>query len=537
MEPAGAGPESPGIVSGNQTHPEVPPDRAPRGSAWLWLAAFAGALVLYVTTLAPDLVWQDGGEYQLNVARLTWPPAQGTVWSRPGTAVRVHPWFLVTARALWWPRFWTYAYAANLCSAASMAVAAANVALLVFLLTGRRVAAVVGGLVFALGHTVWTFGVMSEVLGWTAAFLSAECLCAWAWATTRRPRWLLLLFLLNGAAISNHMMAALSLAVFAVWVFVDVVRGRAPWWVLPSAAGLWVAGAALYWIVLATEYAGTRDLAGTLISATVGRYGGQAANVRGLPGLFGRSLLYIALNHPTPLVLAAVGGAVALWRRRDAVSRVILILAAVYFLWAARYKVPDQFSFFVPFYVLSSVLIGVGAGCLLSRKRLKAVLVLLALLPVGVYAVLPSVAEAVGFQFQSRVLPYRDPYTYFVQPWKRGYEGARRFAEEALDSLPPKAVLMADSTSSAPLQCVWQVEGRRPDVVVVGLGADITDPFLGGLWGTKEDPWPQLNAEGRLAFVVSDVRAYIPRWVSQYARLKPFGIIYEAEPRGSEGPG
>jgi hypothetical protein len=345
------------------------------------------------------------------------------------------------------------------------------------------------------------------------------------------------------------MMAAFSLAVFAVWVFVDMVRGRAPWWVLPSAAGLWVAGASLYWIVLATEYAGTRDLAGTLISATVGRYGGQAANVKGLPRLFGMSLLYIALNHPTPLALAAVGGAIALWRRRDGLSRVLLVLAAVYFLWAARYKVPDQFSFFVPFYVLSSVLIGVGAGCLLSRKRpgttlswghgrwAAAVLVLLALLPVGVYALLPSVARVAQFQFQSRVLPYRDPYTYFLQPWKRGHEGARRFAEEALDSLPPKAVLMADSTSSAPLQCVWQVEGRRPDVVVVGLGADITDPFLGGLWGTKEDPWPQLNAEGRLAFVVSDVRAYIPRWVSQYARLKPFGIIYEAEPRGSEGPG
>ncbi|HUS44632.1 MAG TPA: hypothetical protein VM219_01150, partial [Phycisphaerae bacterium] len=173
-------------------------DGARAGAVWLWLAAFVGALALYVFTLAPGLVWQDGGEYQWTAARLTWPPAQGTVWSRPGEAVRVHPWFLVAARGLWWPRFWDYAYAANLCSAISMALAAANVVLIVDLMTRRRWAAVVAGLAFAVGHTIWTFAVMSEVLGWAAAFLSAECLCAWAWASPagasrRQARWLLLL--------------------------------------------------------------------------------------------------------------------------------------------------------------------------------------------------------------------------------------------------------------------------------------------------------------------------------------------------------
>ena len=55
-----------------------------RGRGWLWLAAFAAALALYVLTLSPDLVWQDSGDYQWQAARLSWPPDGDSVWCRPG---------------------------------------------------------------------------------------------------------------------------------------------------------------------------------------------------------------------------------------------------------------------------------------------------------------------------------------------------------------------------------------------------------------------------------------------------------------------
>jgi hypothetical protein len=380
---------------------------------------------------------------------------------------------------------------------------------------------------------------MSEVLGWTAFFLSAECLCAWAWATRRQVRWLLLLFFASGAALSNHLMAVLSLAVWSVWLVVEVVRRRAPVWLLAAAAGVWLAGGTLYWIVVALEYARTGSAAETLVSATVGRFGGAAGNLGDLPRLFGRSLLYLGLNHPTPLVLAAAPGLVALVRRRDGLAWAIVALAAVYFLWAARYDVPDQFSFFVPFYVLSSVLIGLGAGAVLAkpgRWRLAALLVL-ALVPVAVYAALPSAARAAGLKFFKREVPYRDPYVYFLQPWKRGDWGARRFAEEALAGLPQNAVLLPDSTTAPPLQCLQDVEGKRRDVLIVSPYDALFMEHLGRYWQSEGDLLPEIRAEGRRAFVVSDHAAYIPRWVREHGRLEPFGVLHEVTSRaGEDGP-
>jgi len=517
----------------------------------LWLAAFGAGLVIYVVTLAPDLVWQDGGEYQWTSARLSWPPAVASVWCRPGEAVRVHPWFLVTARALGLVPFWNYAYAANLCSAVAMALAAANIVLVVRLVTGRTAPAVLAGLSFGLGHTIWTFAVMSEVLGWTAAFLSAECLLAWLWIDRRQARWLLLLFLVNGAAISDHMMAVFSLAVFGTWMVVECVRRRAPWWLLPAAVGCWLVGGTLYWIVGGLEYARSGNLAETLRSMTSGSFGASVGNLRGLPGLLGWSVLYVALNYPTPAALAGVVGAVVLVRRRDAFSVLLLVLAAVYLLWAVRYKVPDQYSFFVPFYVCASVLIGVGAAALIAlplngidmrtlivfRWVVACVLVVLAIAPVGFYAKLPSAARSAGFVFFGRKLPYRDPYVYFLQPWKCGDWSARRFAEDVLAALPENALLLPDTTTSMPLKCLQDIEGRRPDVRIVDPYDARFEPSLRPYWQSKADLLPRVGAEGRRVFVVSEEAGYVPSWVLTYDRLERFGPIFEVKPLRPAGEG
>ncbi|MCX5649221.1 MAG: DUF2723 domain-containing protein [Planctomycetota bacterium] len=508
------------------------------GPGRLWLAAFGAALVLYVLTLAPDLVWQDGGEYQWTSARLSWPPAIASVWCRPGEAVRVHPWFLVTARALGLVPFWNYAYAANLCSAVAMALAAANIVLVVRLVTGRTAPAVLAGLSFALGHTIWTFAVMSEVLGWTAAFLSAECLLAWLWIDRRQARWLLLLFLVNGAAISNHMMAVFSLAVFGTWMVVECVRRRAPWWVLPAAVGCWLAGGALYWIVGELEYVRTGNLLETVRSMTGGYHGGLVANMDDLPRLLGRSVLYVGLNYPTPLVAAIAFGAVALVRRRNAFGVLVLVLAAVYFLWAARYKVPDQYSFFVPFYVCGSLLIGVGAAALIAWRRWMAwLLVALAIAPVGVYAALPSAAQSAGFVFFERELPHRDPYTYFLRPWKCGDRSARQFAEEVLAALPENAILLPDTTASMPLKCLQDIEGRRPDVRIIDPYDAKFEASVGPYWQSKADLLPGARSEGRRVFVVSEEAGYVPSWVLTYDRLERFGPIFEVKPLRPAGEG
>jgi len=507
-----------------------------------WAVAFAGALVLYVATLAPGLVWQDAGEYQVTSARLSWPPTTDSVWCRPGEAVRVHPWFLVTARALEALGPWDAAYAANLSSAVATALAVANVLALVYVLTGRLWPAIIAAAGFAVGHTVWRFAVLSEVLGWSAAFLSAECLCFWALRRHGRPRWLLLLFLLNGAAVSNHLMAGFSLVVFGGWAVVAFVRRRLPWWTLPAGAGCWLVGGTLYAVVVALEYVRTGSLAETLVSATVGGYGGSVGNLAGLPTLLGRSVLYVGLTYPTPLVLAGLAGAWTLLRRGGGLGRVILILAAVYFLWAARYRVPDQYSFFVPFYVPASVLIGVGTARLLEGRwqRLRWAALALALVPVAVYAVLPAAARRAGLTTSPHDVPYRDEYRYFLQPWRCGEDGPRRFAEETLSRLPRHAALFADTTVAPPLVYVQVIEGRRPDVLLAAVGT--RPPYLSReesrRYWRRAETFQALRAEGRRVFVASDQPAYMPGWMVNHMRLEHvpvFEVLPKEAPAGEEG--
>jgi hypothetical protein len=491
---------------------------------WLWAAVVAAALALYVATLAPDLVWQDSGDYQFAAARLD--------LHRPHDAVRVHPWFLVVAWALGRVGIWSYAYAANLASAIGTALAVGNVVLMVRLVTGRAWPAILGGILFGIGHAVWAHAVMAETYGWAAALVSAECLCAWAWLARRQARWLLLLFLINGVAISNHLMAVLSLAVFGVWVVVACVRGRARYSAIPAAAGCWIVGATLYWIVLGIEYEQTHSLLAALRSGTVGAWGSRIFNLSDLPGLLGKSILYVCLDYPTPLALAMFVGLWVLWRRRETFGRLMVILAVLYFAWAARYKVVDQYAFFIQFYVFGSVLIGTGIAVVWPRLAgVRAwVLLGLALLPIGIYAVLPAAAEKAGFVFFKRQLPHRDPYVYFLRPWRTGDHGARQFAEEVLDALPPRAVLFSDSTPAPPLVCLQELEGRRPDVEIAATGG-LPGDRLRHYWGSTQNLMPEFQAEGRRVFVVSDHPEYLPAWMIVYTQRVPFGCVFEVQPR------
>jgi hypothetical protein len=186
----------------------------------------------------------------------------------------------------------------------------------------------------------------------------------------------------------------------------------------------------------------------------------------------------------------------------------------------------DPRPFLIPFYTLASVPVGMGVAWILEGRRPRVAWLLLAgaILPVAVYAVLPAVAEQTGLMASQRQLPYRDNAAYQLWPWKNGNTGARRFAEESLDSLPPRAILISDSTPLPPLLCVHEIEHRRPDVEVERY-----------FWSGDRNILPELTADGRRVFVVSNHPRYVPPWVARYADLQPFGLVWEVKPRAKEG--
>jgi len=118
-----------------------------------------------------------------------------------------------------------------------------------------------------------------------------------------------------------------------------------------------------------------------------------------------------------------------------------------------------------------------------------------------------------------RALPGRDTNTFFLWPSKRGYLGARQFAEEVLDTLPPNALLLADWSPLEALEYLQVVEGRRPDVTLVQLYAG----------QGKQVPFLLEQSKTRPVFIAGTGRYYDIAEIRQHFRVIPFGPIYRLE--------
>ncbi|MFO8014000.1 MAG: DUF2723 domain-containing protein [Phycisphaerae bacterium] len=503
-----------------------------------WCLAFAAALALYAATTAPGLVWQDPGDYQVRTARLT--------LRQPGDTVRVHPFFFVLAHGLGQLGIWDFAKAATVTSALGTALAVANVWLLVWLLVRNGGAATVGALACMLSHTVWHQAVQPQTYGWSLAAVSAVLVLTVVHLQTGRPRWLVLAFLAGGVGLSIHLMSQLVLVVLGVCVVWEVVRRRLPTWIVPAGLAAWLLGGALFWLAAYLEYAATQDVAATLESALVGRWAGAVFNLEGLGRLAWRSALMFVLNFPTPLVLLAFYG---LWRSRrlwpgSPTAALLLATLVLYVLFAVRYRVPNQNYFFTPVYMLTAVYLGVGVGAARWTRRPSAILalVVLAVAVAPTYVLMMKVAKAREFPLRAgrrmHEVPYREVYRYYLLPWQHRQTGPRRFVEEVFECLPQRAALFADSTTAPPLVYVQEVEGRRPDVLLVTPGtlpAYLSAHEAAHYWGADRSLLGDLAATGRRVFVVSDQPGYMPKWMEEHTRREPFGPIYEVLPK-SETP-
>jgi hypothetical protein len=515
--------------------PVIAPSDDHRWAAGGWLVALVAALILYAFTMAPDLVWHDAGYYQWEAARLN--------LVRPGEAVRVHPFFVLLAHGLGQLGIWNYAKAASVASAIGTALTVANVWLAVWLLVRRVGPAGIGALACMLAHTIWQQGVQPQTYGWLNAALSGMIVAAIAYARTDRLRYLVLAFFVAGVGLSIHLMSQLGLAVIGVWTLVRVVRGRAPAWILPAGAGLWVFGATLFWYVAWLEYERCGSVAATAESAFLGGWGAAVFNVQGLPRMLGRSLLMLGMNFPTPVVLLGLY-AIGRSRRLLVASPIAVVLAgllAVYFLFGFRYRVPNQNFFFTPVYMVLSIYIGLGvqAAGWAGRRGVLAVLAALALAVIPAYWAMAQAARAMKINLRqsgpTHEVPYRDFYAYYLMPWQNAQTGPRRFAEEVLASLPLNAVILPDTTTSPPLKCLHDVEGRRLDVLIADPYDAKFDSSLQRYWQGGPELLAQLARDGRRVFVASDQPAYIPAWVARDGRLEPFGLVWEVKPAAKEG--
>jgi transmembrane protein TMEM260 (protein O-mannosyltransferase) len=498
------------------------------GSAWVDAGlVLALGFVLYLSCLAPTVLWGDDAELQRLVG------SGGEI--NPG---RGHLLWLVIGRAFDALPWGDPAGRANLVSAVFGALTLPLVYACVFILTRRREAAWLGAGALAVSHTFWLHAVRAEVYTLHTFFLAgaAAAALAWAKAPERSGRLFLAAFLM-GFALGNHVLMLTSAPALAwlVWRVGARHGRREARWASPAlaiAAG--ALGAAPY-LALVLPHAVGDPLARPLsVLDPLSISGWEAA----------RASAYFVYQFPLGLVLA-VPGAVDLWKRERASAEFLIIALASAAGFALSFHVRDQYVFFLPAYVILSILIGAGAAKLLEggeaatsdaepgrrtgarfvssilARRAGLVLALLAAPPL-LYLSATPLSNALGASLVGlRILPGRDA-RFFLWPPKTGYVAARRFAEEAFAAVPEGGLILADWTPAQPLLYLQAVEGRRPDVTVKTLGAG---------WGLQAAYLIDQSA-ARPVFIAGIGDYFDMEEIGRSFDVRPAGPIYRLEPKG-----
>lgn len=440
-----------------------------------------------------------------------------------------HPLYIVLAKLLYFFPLGRPEFRAN---AFSCVCGATTIALMVNLLHSQTRcvwASLLGAMSLALSHTFWTHSVIAEVYNLYTVGLFAELCLVGKFVRTREAKWLMIAAIVNGLNLSNHLMAILHWPAYAGLLYWATRRRiLKPTHFVALMAALWV-GSSLYVYLISLELAHGRPTLEVLKEALVGPPS-RAKHVLEYSFPWGKqtknSILYFALNFPTPLLLLAPVGMVTAYRMQNQrwLSWIAGGIFAVSFIFAFRYTVPDQFAFFTPCYSLVAMFIGLGAANFIKHKpSWRIACLLLAILPAAVYELAPGILRtrktSIGL---SRELAYRDNYDYFIRPRKNGYKGTERFVREALNMAAPDGLIYADTTVINPLiyaRDIWHVD---PNVVLLGVGDIISDPPRIDSSISAVQPYVNRMA----AWSVVPNSDYMPKWlISRYETVRD-GILF-----------
>jgi len=493
------------------------------------MVVLALAAGLYGVSAAPGALWGDSGLAQLRALR-------GDYVGGLGLAL-AHPLFYLLAGLFQFLPFADPALKTNLASAACGAVTVANLYLFLRLLLpadrAGRFGAGVGAAGLALAHTFWWHASVAEVYTLSTCLLSFELL-ALAWFVRKgETTWFLAAWLINGLECSNHLLGLLTAAGLAGWSVWLVRRRRISRPALAAAGGLWLLGLAPY---LYLGFDAWRDgmAPGAVVSSMLfgGEYRGAVLNVLPTGRMLLVSLGVIALNFPTPNLLLVPLGLAAGRARLDPNLRGLLIAVTVlHLVFAVRYPVPDQPTFFIIPVFFLAIWLAAGAAWLAERApslREAAVVFVLAN-PVLYHAL------AVWMEGRSGLLPdpvpYRNEARYFFEPWKTTCDGASRLALEVFRDLPAGAIVIADTTSERPLRYYQAGLGLRPDLNVVFEPCPNVSERLRPL-----ELALRLRTRGERVFVVRPRPGYCPAYILDRFALAPAGSLYEVRMRPPPTP-
>jgi hypothetical protein len=347
--------------------------KSEKNHALLLLASFAVSFLVYAYTLAPSVstIFDDTLEFQVVIPQLGIAHPTG------------YPLFTLIGKLFTLLPVGDPAYRTNLLSAASGALAAAFVSLIVARVSGRSLAGFAAGLALALSPVFWSQSTLTEVYTMNALFITVITYCAVLWAEnerdttlslSRRRKWLWFAALAFGFSLTHH--RTIIFTGLALFVFIIVVNYRV---LLDKKSVLGMLACVLAPLSLYL-YIPVRGLSLTSLDGSYkNTLAGFLRYVSGLsydvfltdnPLHVSRGLLdYVQLFDRQfqlfGLVLAALGFLYLLRR-----SRRVWVLTTVAFLaytaFTLSYHVADVQVFFVPSFVFISIWLGLGLGMVMD---------------------------------------------------------------------------------------------------------------------------------------------------------------------------
>lgn len=350
------------------------------------VSCFVAGLALYLSTLAPGLLYGDSAEFQTLAYTLGMTHPTG------------YPVYLLVAKAfVSLIPVGEIAYRVNLLSAVFAALTLALTYLAAYLLTGRRIAGLAGVLILAPIDIFWTHAIMAELYAPAAALVAAELLLLLLWKQKQNARYLFTAGLLGGLSLGVHNIVSLMVPAILVYLLVSK-PSWAEWRSAISGAllGLILAfGAFLildaydapssYYNSVARPSLSVWEMETTDFDSPFERLAFLyvARQFRGfmfsqpIEQTLEKAAGYFAGLHWLEILLMSLGLVFLFIRRwREALLISLSWLAMVFFV--VNYDVGDYFVFFIPTYV-PLVLIGIvglatladGVSWLVERRPLK----------------------------------------------------------------------------------------------------------------------------------------------------------------------
>ncbi len=440
----------------------------------LLLAAIA--LALYIVTLAPTVLWFDGGYLQFLAA-------QGSLKASAGS----HPLWVFAAHQFTYLPLGDVAWRVNFSSAVFAAVTIGLVYLVLYEMGVRRYPRLVATLAFMVSHTFWSNAVTAEVYALTLMLMTLQVWSMLRWRGSGQMRYLALAGAALGLGIVTHLLALLY-APALVWLLCRE-RARLTWRaILGFGIALLICIAPLVLLALHDAWLvglhGWEVIRWAVFSSDGIDFSGAFFDFSAvlLPSDLFQWVAFLGLQFVGLAGLCGLVGAVTIWRaaeRSVAVYMLLLYLGVMAFAFA--YRIGERYVFYLPGYLSFTVWIGFGVQWLWSRvTRLRSrwlqalLLVLVLVVPVAFYRVAPELVSR-GLTFRpTRHVPGSHSKYYFLWPPKNGYTDARLYAEGVLAALPSDAILFADHVLFFPVRFVHEIEGVRPDVSVeICCGAEL----------------------------------------------------------------